>query len=112
MKARNIVVAGTGFEGRAKVITKHIRDGMPVHLVRDKHNKYDANAIAVFIVVPVLFGLFGNRVHQIGFVKAGTAKSLAPKMDEGLRLKGVVDSYYAPKGREHPRVSVKIFEDT
>ena len=71
---QNAVIAGTGFEGRAKTIRSHCREGRKVILKRDPHNKYDANAIEVYIKVPGL--LFGRRLRQIGFIKAGTAKSL------------------------------------
>jgi HIRAN domain len=105
---RDAIVAGTGFEGRADVIRFHVRAGMRVQLKREPGNPHDANAIAVFISVPVLFGLLGKRPMQIGYVKAAAASTLAEKMDAGVEITGFVKSFYAPKGREHPRVSLRL----
>lgn len=105
---KDAIVAGTGFEGRAHIIAKHVREGMPVLLQRDPSNMHDANAIAVFISVPRVFGLFGHSVAQIGFIKAGAAKGLAAKMDSGVQVLGFIKSFFAPAGKQHPRVSLRL----
>lgn len=105
---RDAIVAGTGFEGRARVIRRHCRDGMSVHLQREPHNPHDSNAIAVYLVVPRLFGLLGQARLQIGYIKAGAAKSLAARMDAGVPVTGYVRSFYAPPERDFPRVSLRL----
>ena len=104
------IVAGTGFEGRNKVIRKFCRNGMPVTLRRELNNKYDANAIAVVINVKPFFGLFGIRQLQIGYIKSSAAKGLSKIIDSGQNLKAKISSYYAPPGLDHPRVSLEIIE--
>lgn len=105
---RDAIVAGTGFEDRAKIIRRHVRDGMPVRLRREPNNPYDANAVAVLIEVPRLLGFLGRRLVQIGYIKSGAAKSIAPKIDAGILVTGFVKSFYAPDGRDHPRVSLRL----
>jgi hypothetical protein len=105
---KDAIVAGTGFEGRAKIIRQHVREGTPVKLRREPSNPHDPNAIAVLIAVPHMFGLFGARDACIGYLKSGAAKGLAPKIDAGTEVSGVVRSFYAPPEQEHPRVSLRL----
>lgn len=102
------IVAGTGFEGRAAVIRAHVRDGMPVQLRREPTNPHDPNAIAVLVSVPRLFGLLGRGLTQIGYIKARAAKGVAAKMDAGINVTGYVKGFYAPPGRDFPRVSLRL----
>ncbi len=108
---KNAVVAGTGFEGREKIVQKHCREGMEVVLKRDPKNKYDTNAVAVFLKVPRIGGLLGSSLIQIGHIKANTAKSLAKAMDSGSEVTGTVKSFWAPEDREHPRVTLEITDE-
>lgn len=105
---KDAIVAGTGFEGRAHVIRRHCKKGMRVRLRREPDNEHDSNAIAVFLSVPRLFGLLGQAQAQIGYIKAAAAKGLAKKMDAGVPVTGYVKSFYAPEGREFPRVSLRL----
>jgi hypothetical protein len=101
-------VAGTGFEGRAAIIRKYCRDGVPVRLVREPNNPHDPKAVAVYLPVPRLFGLLGTSWRKIGYVKAGKNKGLSEKMDRGKAVGATVRSFYAPPRKEHPRVSILI----
>lgn len=105
---RSAIVAGTGFEGRGTVIQRHCKEGRHVILERETNNKHDKNAVAVYIVIPRLFGLLGSSLKQIGYIKSNTAKSLAKRMDAGETITGYVKSYYAPQGRDHPRVTLEL----
>jgi hypothetical protein len=105
---RNAIVAGTGFEGRGKVIQGHCKIGRKVILKGEPNNSHDANAIAVFLEVPRMGGLFGSSLKQIGYIKKDTAKSLAHKMDDGVSVNGYVKSYYAPDAKDHPRVTLEL----
>ncbi|PCI23234.1 MAG: hypothetical protein COB62_00085 [Piscirickettsiaceae bacterium] len=108
---KNAIVAGIGFDGREKIIRVHCREGTKVILKRDPTNKYDENAIKVYLKTNVLFGLLGTKLKQIGFIKANTAKSLAKKMDDGILLSASVDTYWAPSEKEHPRVTIEVTDE-
>ena len=105
---RTTIVAGTGFEGRGAIIRRHCKDGASILLKREFKNKHDTNAIAVYLQTSRLFGLLGHSFKKIGYIKANTAASLAKKMDSGEKITGQVSSYYAPLGKEHPRVTLKL----
>ncbi len=105
---RTIRIIGTGFEGRADVIKKHCKDGRTINLRREKANKHDVNAIAVYLVVPRLFGWLGESNKKIGYVKEAYAEVLAKKIDSGSSIGGCVVDFYAPSDWEHPRVSIKL----
>ncbi|WP_461521829.1 HIRAN domain-containing protein [Porticoccus sp.] len=108
---KSAIVAGTGFEGRDLTIKRHCREGMEVVLRREPHNKFDNNAVAVYLKIPRFGGLLGNSLVQIGHIKANTAKSLAKAMDSGAMVTGIVKSYWAPEDREFPRVTVEITDE-
>ncbi|MCF6225588.1 MAG: HIRAN domain-containing protein [Xanthomonadales bacterium] len=108
---KNAVVAGTGFEGRTNEVRSHCKVGKKVILIREPNNNFDENAIAVYLEVPKLFGILGSSEIQIGYVKASTAKSLAKKMDKGVELSASVISYFAPSGKEFPRVSIEVTDE-
>ncbi|MCW8917162.1 MAG: HIRAN domain-containing protein [Magnetovibrio sp.] len=105
---RNSIVAGTGFEGRAQIIRKHCKEGLFVQLIREPNNPHDPNAIAVHLSVPKFFGLMGQTSKKIGYIKASTAKSLAKKMDAGMAVRARIKSFYAPSGKDIPRVSLRL----
>jgi len=105
------IVAGTGFRNRdgsmrSKLIQQYVRVNTLVYLHREPSNKHDGCAIAVLIKVPILFGLLGSIKRKIGYIKAGTAKSLSKKLDANEEVKAHVDSLYAPPDREHPCVTL------
>jgi len=109
---RNAIVAGTGYlntdgSERCKIIAKHISEKMPVILKRDPDNKYDSNAIAVYINTPKLFGLIKNNQVQIGYIKAQAAKSISSRIDNGEKITAFVSSFdlYDEKW---PRVSLTL----
>jgi hypothetical protein len=106
--SRTAIVAGTGFEGRAEIIRKHCRPGTPVSLKREPSNQHDPNAVAVSLRVPRLGGILGSSMKKIGYVKKGTAKSLARRLDEGAKISGRVHSMFAPEEMNHPRVTVEL----
>lgn len=110
---KSVVVVGTGFanrdgRNRAEIIRRCCRPGSAVTLVREPENPHDPNAIAVYIDGPKLLGIFGGGKMQIGYIREGTAKSLARRLDAGKAVTGKVTSMYAPPDFEHPRVSVEL----
>jgi len=108
---KNAIVAGTGFEGRDKIIKAYCKDGMKVILKRDPSNQHDENAISVLLEIPKLFGLFGKNYKDIGFIKSNTAKSLAKKIDDGVPISGKVVSHYSPADRDFPRVTIEVTDE-
>lgn len=103
----NAIIAGTSYEGRAYVIKKHIKPGMQIVLKREPKNRYDKNAIAVYLMVPVLFGLLGKSAKKIGYIQANRAKTLAPKMDNGFIPIAKVASFFFYDDTYEPRVSIE-----
>lgn len=106
----SVIVAGTGFEGRAGRIRLAVKPGMPVRLVPEPNNQYDENAIAVYIDVRSWFTLFMKTEVQIGYIKRDKAAFFTRKTQEGGRiLSAKVKSMHTD--REHPRVSLKVLTD-
>lgn len=106
--SRTAIVAGTGFEGRAAIIRKYCGPRMPIKLRREPGNTHDPNAVAVLVVVPRLGGLLGSAFKKIGYVKKGTARSLAKRLDAGQEITGRIESLYAPREMNHPRVTIEL----
>ena len=108
-KSIRAIVAGTGYEGRAERIRALCRDGAEISLRREPSNPHDAEAIAVWMRGSRVFGLW-KAWTQIGYVKAPRADHLAPRLDSGEYrvVRAFVVSFYAPKEKEHPRVSIEI----
>jgi len=109
---KNTVIVGTGFEGRAHLIRKYCREGLKVDLIREPNNKYDSNAVAVYLKAPRLGGLLGSHLTQVGYIKANTAKSLAKTMDSGTNISAHVKSFWAPDNLEFPRITLEISDET
>lgn len=105
----NVVITGTGFEDRAKIIREHCSVGAPVRLVREPGNSHDPKAIAVYLQVPIFLGL-SSAWKKIGYVKAGRNKGRSERMDNGAEVTARVGSFYAPPDMNHPRVSLLVFE--
>ena len=111
-----VVVVGTGFNNadgrsRADLIRKYCKPGTLLQLVREPDNPHDANAVAVVVEIPKILGLFGGGRVQIGYLREGTARSVAKRLDAGKIVTGRITSMYAPEGREHPRVSAELTND-
>ncbi|WP_417315710.1 HIRAN domain-containing protein [Cycloclasticus pugetii] len=100
------IVAGTGFEGRADIIRRHVKPGMVINLKPEPENKYDPNAIAVHIKVRPWYLLFIPCEFQIGYLKKRLAATVSKKLREGGKAQASVksmDTYL-----DHPRVSIEI----
>ena len=108
---KRVLVAGTGFEGRAEIIRSHCGDGVSVLLRREPDNRHNPDAIAVYLRTPRFFGCFGVALKKIGNIKAETARHLARRMDNGEPIYATVKSYYAPRGSDPPRVTLDIFDE-
>lgn len=106
----NVIVAGTGFEGRAARIRLAVRAGMDAKLVPEPGNPHDRNAIAVYVAVRRWFTLFLPTDIHIGYIKKDKAAFFTKKMAEGGRVLGAtVKSTYMD--RDHPRVSLLVKTD-
>lgn len=69
----NTKVAGVTFENRAEVIAK-LEESEELELVREPHNTYDSNAVAVFAP---------RHDRTIGYLNKDLAAVIAPALDEG-----------------------------
>lgn len=108
---KSAVVAGCNIGGRKRIVLSHAKVGRAVRLVREPGNQHDANAIRVYILVPLLFGLLGRWPRMIGYVKAGTAKSLAKRMDDGQRVRGVIKHWFHFDQRGFVKVTLRLLID-
>ena len=68
--------AGVTFDGRQRFIPG-LRPGQELEYRRDRYNRFDSNAVA-------LYDGYGN---QIGFLSKEVAVTVAPKMDAGIRYR-------------------------
>jgi single-stranded-DNA-specific exonuclease len=97
-------LAGVSFEGRQDRIAG-LRAGAELELVREPANSADPNAIAV------RYGAL-----QLGFIKRGIAKHLAPAIDAGARYRARVESLTGgpssgPGPARHRGVNVYVWRD-
>jgi len=76
----DFMVAGVRYEDRARRISRFVREGDIVALVRDLGNTFSKNAIQVRI----------QAGHQIGFVPEVDACVLAPLLDQGCKYEASV----------------------
>ena len=107
---RKMAVAGTGFEGREKVIRSSCKLGRSIDLIREPGNEYDSNAIAVYVIAPVLFGILGTKKKKIGYIASDAAEKMALKIDNGTEYSCTISNMYAPEGRAVPKVTIEVDE--
>lgn len=69
-------------------------EAVPVVLIRNPQNKFDANAVEVH--VPSL-----GSEGMVGHVPAPLAARLAPEMDSGVEWAGTVQAILITPGQEH-----------
>lgn len=69
-------LVGVKFHPRGSKLVSDMNEGHEVLLVREPGNKYDANAIAVYV--------------QIGYIKATEAADWGPQMDTQINLVGTL----------------------
>ena len=85
-------VAGVTFEGRQKKLEllhgafSNDFSKLDIHITRDKKNKYDKNAIAIYHV-----GKSFDGAGQLGFIPKEDAKRISKLIDEGWRYEARVD---------------------
>lgn len=76
----NFNIAGVTFDGRLKNL-KHVKYGSKFYLMREKRNRYDENAIKIFV-----FAEGGKKMLELGYVPRNHAAILAPAMDCGVKF--------------------------
>lgn len=96
---------------RKKIVRKYLdpegdRYAKPV-LVREKDNRHDKNAIAVYIVVN---GIWDDKTLQIGYLDRDTAKEVAHFWDAGGKINNVeIGRVWLPDSRDaNPYVHVRF----
>src|SRR5690606_11810408 len=110
---KSVVVVGTGFanrdgRNRADIIRRFCRPGVALTLVREPDNPHDRSAVAVYVERPKILGILGGGNVQLGYIREGTAKSLAKRLDAGKVVRAAITSMYAPPNMQHPRVSAEL----
>jgi hypothetical protein len=84
-KVAGVTAKNDDGSSRQKYISAFCKCGTSFTLIRQPANRFDANAIAVFVTVKTLV-VFSAQA-QIGFLSADVAKTLAPLMDAGAVFK-------------------------
>lgn len=89
-------------------IVSFVKKGMPAVLIREPDNKFDKNAVGVWVEASSC--LFGKANHQIGYLDARLAGELAPLLDSGIPVEAeVVDTTGGPyEDKENYGVNLKI----
>lgn len=100
-------VEGASRSGRAGDIHKWCKEGGAVILKRELDNPHDKNAIAIFIVVKKLFGLIKSEYH-LGYVRATSARKMAPKLDNNESYNASVSRLYAPNWRSTVDITIDV----
>lgn len=69
-------IAGITFNNR-QVLAAKCYKGMKLYLKREPQNRFDPNAVAIYM---------GVGIHQLGFIPKETAKSVSRILDSGRNL--------------------------
>jgi len=95
-----VALAGMNFEGRAAIIKKYGKENMPVVFVREPDNKYDSNAIAIYIEG-------GGKLQQIGYINKDDAANYSKSLAKGKTLDGWIRAIYGGT-RDKPSLGVAL----
>ena len=87
-KLAGVTAKNTNGRSRQDYILAFCKPRIPLKLVRESENKFDKNAIAVFVAVRTL-GVFSGEV-QIGYLGAALAGELAPLIDGGTPVRAEI----------------------
>lgn len=90
-------VVGVTIDNRQAII-KNLKIGEKLNLVREKYNKFDSNAIAVY-----------SNEKQIGYLPKERAKAISPYMDKGKRYSCYIENITGG-GEYNIGVNIKIVE--
>ena len=91
---------------RARVIRRRCAIGCEVVLRKGSEGRDTSHAVAVYLRVPRLFGLFPSSDAQIGYLEA--AALIVSRLDSEDEVRARVKSVYAPEEKDSPRVSLTI----
>lgn len=92
-------VVGVTYNG-VQGILPTLRAGMPLRFVREPHNQYDKNAIAIKC----------NGMN-IGHLSADVAKDVAPLMDSGAQVEGEISKITGGNGKTYGcNIEVTIYK--
>jgi len=93
---------------RQEIIKDFAHVGDQLILRREPKNKYDPNAIGVWLTVK---SCTGSADRQLGYIEARTAAEMSPNIDRGdSDVYAVITSITGGEGREHVGVNIKIIE--
>lgn len=91
---------------RQEAIEYNAKVGKPLILNREPKNKFDPNAISVWVFSK---GCFGSGTHQLGYLEARVASELAPLIDQGVPVNAVITEITGGgEGQKYRGVNIKI----
>ena len=92
---------------RQDYIRAFCKPGMPLILRREPDNKYDRNAISIWIKAKVLL-IFSNEV-KIGYINTGLAEELARWLEKGHNISGeIIDVTGGTNDKSSLGVNIKL----
>jgi len=72
------LIAGFQYYGGEKILPQ-LREGQPLRLIRERRNRHDERAIAIY-----------RKEHKLGYIPRADNSVLANLMDEGYTLKAEI----------------------
>ncbi|RMG98279.1 MAG: hypothetical protein D6706_07435 [Chloroflexi bacterium] len=105
-------IAGVSFDNddgssRQEIIRRRVRSGQTLRLIREPGNKYDRNAIGVW--VEWKRPLLGMKRAQVGHIGSHISAEIAPLIDAGWTAEATVMSITGGTRRKNARgVNIKI----
>jgi superfamily II DNA/RNA helicase len=93
---RTMEVRGIVYNNRS-IVALQARPGMPVSLLRDYDNPVDHNAIGVYL-----------SNNQLGYIPSEIAHILAPEMDTGTQLRGMITNVVSG---HTPKVFIEVIQE-
>ena len=105
MKPFNAIVKGTFAREGAFDAIKSANASTRVALVREPNNQHDKNAVRIDLEKG---GFFSSKLVPVGYVAAGKAKQMAPRMDSGGKFEAQIVSTFTGDNQKFARCTVQI----
>ena len=96
-------VSGVSKDGRQEIVA-NCEEGEPIFLQREPDNRYDRNAIAVYVERKSFFGR--RKYLQVGYIPEEDAEEIAEAMDSGSLAGGAI--LYVVGGQEGKYYGLRI----
>ena len=93
---------------RGNIIARHCRKGMSLELRALDTATAGVAGVGAYVRVPLLFGLLGSRLRQIGVIARDTDSILGRRLTRGHRISAMVVSVSPATGNGKSRVGIAL----